>query len=202
MEGKSLTNRPLIERKEILRNLLPASNVIKYCDHVEDEGKMLFNEMQKMNFEGMIAKKKNSKYYIGKRTSDWLKIKNVQSQEAIIVGFTDPKGSRKYFGSLLLAVRNKGKLISIGNVGTGFNETSLKDLHTKLKKIVRKTSPLNVPIKATSDITWVEPDLVCNIKFSEITDDGSVRHPVFQGLRVDKTTNEVELEKPKHRTGK
>jgi bifunctional non-homologous end joining protein LigD len=150
----------------------------------------------------MIAKKKNSKYYIGKRTSDWLKIKNVQSQEAIIVGFTDPKGSRKYFGSLLLAVRNKGKLISIGNVGTGFNEKSLKVLHTNLKKIVRKTSPLDVPIKEAPDITWVEPNLVCNIKFSEITDDGSVRHPVFQGLRIDKTTNEVELEKPRHRTGK
>lgn len=196
LEGKSLTNLPLIERKQILKEFLPASNVIKYCDHVEDEGKMLFKEMQKMNLEGMIAKKKNSKYYIGKRTSDWLKVKNVQSQEAIIVGFTDPKGSRQYFGSLLLAVRNKGKLVSIGNVGTGFNDKSLKDLHTKLKKIIRNATPLDVPIKETPDITWVEPELVCNIKFSEITDDGSVRHPVFQGLRVDKSINEVELEKP------
>jgi bifunctional non-homologous end joining protein LigD len=197
LEGKSLTDLPLIERKEILKKLLPASKVIKYCDHVEDEGKTLFKEMQKMKFEGMIAKKKNSKYSIGKRTSDWLKIKNVQSQEAIIVGFTDPKGSRKYFGSLLLALKNKGKLVSIGNVGTGFNDKSLKDLHTKLKKLIRKTSPLDVPIKETPDITWVEPDLVCNIKFSEITDDGSVRHPVFLGLRIDKTANEVQLEKPK-----
>lgn len=202
LEGKSLTGLPLTERKTILRSFLPTSNVIKYCDHVEDEGKVLFKEMQKMNLEGMIAKKKNSKYYIGKRTSDWLKIKNVQSQEAIIVGFTDPKGSRRYFGSLLLAVKNKGKLVSIGNVGTGFNDKSLKDLHTKLKKIIRKTSPLDVPIKETPDITWVEPDLVCHIKFSEITDDGSVRHPVFQGLRVDKTANEVTFEKPKHRNAK
>lgn len=197
LEGKSLTNLSLIERKEILRNFLPESNVIKYCDHVEDEGKMLFKEMQKMNLEGMIAKKKNSKYYIGKRTSDWLKIKNVQSQEAVIVGFTNPKGARKYFGSLLLAVKNKGKLISIGNVGTGFNERSLKDLHGKLKKIIRKDSPLDIPIKEAPDITWVEPDLVCNIKFSEITDDGSVRHPVFQGLRIDKTAKDVDFEKPK-----
>jgi bifunctional non-homologous end joining protein LigD len=197
LEGKSLTGRPLTERKQILKELLPPSNVIRYCDHVEDEGKMLFKEMQKMNLEGMIAKKKNSKYHIGKRTSDWLKIKNVQSQEAIIVGFTAPKGSRKYFGSLLLAVKNKGKLVSIGNVGTGFNEKSLKDLHTKMKKLIRKTSPLDIPIKETPDITWVDPDLVCNIKFSEITDDGSVRHPVFQGLRIDKAAKEVKLEKGK-----
>jgi bifunctional non-homologous end joining protein LigD len=197
LEGKSLTSLPLIKRKEILRDFLPASNVIKYCDHVGDEGKMMSKEMQKMNLEGMIAKKKNSKYYIGKRTSDWLKIKNVQSQEAIIVGFTDPKGSRQYFGSLLLAVKSKSKLTPIGNVGTGFNDKSLKDLHTKLKRIIRKTSPLDVPIKETPDITWVEPDLVCTIKFSEITDDGSVRHPVFQGLRIDKPANEVRFEIPK-----
>lgn len=195
LEGKSLTNLPLIERKEILKNFLPHSNVIRYCDHVEHEGKTLFKEMQKMNLEGMIAKKKNSKYYIGKRTSDWLKIKNVQSQEAIIVGFTDPKGSRQYFGSLLLAVKNKGKLVSIGNVGTGFDDKSLKDLHNKLKKIIRKTSPLDIPIKEAPDITWVEPALVCNIKFSEITDDGSVRHPVFQGLRIDKSAKDVKLER-------
>lgn len=202
LEGKSLANLPLIERKEILRKLLPVSKVIKYCDHVDSEGKILFREMQKMNLEGMIAKKKNSKYHIGKRTSDWLKIKNVQSQEAIIVGFTDPKGSRQYFGSLLIAVKKKGKLVSIGNVGTGFTEKSLKDLHAKLKKVIRKTSPLDVPIKETPDITWVEPELVCNVKFTEITEDGSVRHPVFQGLRIDKTASEVELEKPKKTSGK
>jgi bifunctional non-homologous end joining protein LigD len=94
--------------------------------------------------------------------------------------------------------KNKGKLVSMGNVGTGFNDKSLKDLHTNLKKIIRTTSPLDVVIKETPDITSVKPDLVCNINFSEITDDGSVRHPVFQELRADKTANEVELEKPKH----
>lgn len=197
LDGKSLINIPLIDRKEILKELLPESDVIKYCDHVDGEGKMLFTEMQKMNLEGMIAKRKKSKYLIGKRTSDWLKIKNVQSQEAIIVGFTDPKGSRSSFGALLLAVREKGKLVSIGNVGTGFTDQILKDLHSKLKKIIRKTSPLDVPIKETPDITWVDPVLVCNIKFTEITEDGSVRHPVYQGLRVDKESSEVILEKPK-----
>ena len=191
LDGKSLVDLPLIERKEILKKILPESNVIRYCDHVEDEGKMLFKEMQKMGLEGMIAKRKKSKYLIGKRTTDWLKIKNVQSQEAIIIGFTEPKGSRSSFGSLLLGMWKNDKLVSIGNVGTGFTDQSLKDLHTKLKKLVRKTSPLDVPIKETPDITWVEPVLVCNVKFTEITEDGSVRHPVFQGLRIDKSAKDV-----------
>jgi bifunctional non-homologous end joining protein LigD len=103
----------------------------------------------------MIAKRKKSKYLIGKRTTDWLKIKNVQSQEAIIIGFTEPKGSRNAFGSLLLGMWKDDDLVSIGNVGTGFTDQSLKELHTKLKKIVRKTSPLDIPIKETPDITWV-----------------------------------------------
>jgi bifunctional non-homologous end joining protein LigD len=196
LEGKSLTDRPVIERKEILKKILPASDVILYCDHVDTEGKALFKEMKKMKLEGMIAKRKNSKYYIGKRTSDWLKIKNVQTQEAIVVGFTEPKGARSSFGSLLLAVKKRGKLVSVGNVGTGFTDKSLKELHTKLKKLIRKTSPLDVPIKETADITWVDPVLVCNVKFTEITEDGSIRHPVFQGLRVDKAPSEVHLEKP------
>lgn len=193
LDGKLLVDKPLLERKEILKGILPESNVIRYCDHVEDEGKMLFKEMQKMGLEGMIAKRKKSKYLIGKRTNDWLKIKNIQSQEAIIIGFTEPKGSRSSFGSLLLGVWKNDELVSIGNVGTGFTDHSLKDLHAKLKKLVRKTTPLDIPIKETPDITWVEPVLVCNIKFTEITDDGSVRHPVFQGLRIDKNASEVKV---------
>jgi bifunctional non-homologous end joining protein LigD len=196
LDGKNITNLPVTERKEMLRKILPVSEIILFCDHVDSEGKALFREMKKMNLEGMIAKRKNSKYYIGKRTSDWLKIKNVQTQEAIIVGFTEPKGGRSSFGSLILAVRKRGKLVSVGNVGTGFTDKSLKELHTELKKLIRKTSPLDVPIKQTPDITWVDPKLVCNVKYTEITDDGSIRHPVFQGLRIDKPAKDVKLEQP------
>ena len=189
--GKRITHLPLIERKKILKTLLPQSDVIIYCDHVEQEGKAFYEGVLKMNLEGMIAKNKKSQYQLGRRTSDWLKIKNVNTQEAIIIGFTEPKGTRSYFGSLLLAVKTKGQLTSIGGVGTGFTEKSLKDIYGKLKTIIRKTSPLDVPIKQTPDMTWVEPVLVCDIKFTEITEDGSVRHPVFQGLRIDKTPEDV-----------
>jgi len=195
LDGESTTNLPLTERKKMLQKLLPKSDVIKYCDHVEEDGVSLFAEMKKMNLEGMIAKRKNSHYHVGKRTSDWLKIKNIQGQEAIIVGYTAPKGSRKHFGSLMLAVRNKGKLVPIGNVGTGFTEKLLNDIYAKLKPLERKDSPLDAPIKAAPDMTWVNPELVCNITFTEITEDGSVRHPVFQGLRTDKSSKEVYLEK-------
>jgi bifunctional non-homologous end joining protein LigD len=194
LDGKTIVDLPLLERKKMLKEMLPESNVIRYCDHVEDEGKMLFREMQKMGLEGMIAKRKKSKYLIGKRTTDWLKIKNVQSQEAIIIGFTEPKGSRSSFGSLLLGVWKDDDLVCIGNVGTGFTDQSLKELHIKLKKLVRKTSPLDIPIKETPDITWVEPVMVCNVKFTEITEDGSVRHPVFLGLRTDKDAKDVVME--------
>ena len=109
LDGKSLTSLPLLERKELLQKVLPKSDVILFCDHVDTEGKSLFREMKKMNLEGMIAKRKKSKYLIGKRTTDWLKIKNVQGQEAIIVGFTAPKGARSSFGSLLISRQKKRK---------------------------------------------------------------------------------------------
>lgn len=196
LKGKDLTGLPLTERKKLLQSYLPDSPVIKYCDHVDGEGKEFYKQIKKIGLEGMIAKRKDSLYYVGKRTSDWLKIKNVQGQEAIILGYTEPKGSRSYFGSLLLGLKKRGKLVYIGNVGTGFTERSLKELHQKLKPLVRKTSPLDVSIKEAADVTWVDPVLVCNIKFTEITEDGSVRHPVFQGLRLDKNSKEVVLEKP------
>lgn len=191
LQGKNLTGLSLLERKEILKKLIPKSTVVLYCDHVEEHGKALWGELLKMDLEGMIAKKKKSKYSPGKRSSDWLKIKNIKTQEAIIVGYTSPKGTRNYFGSLILAVRYKKKLVCIGNVGTGFTERILKDIYGKLKKIERTTSPLDVPIKQTADMFWVDPEFVCNITYGEITKDGIVRHPVFQGLRIDKSPNEV-----------
>ncbi|MEJ7643883.1 MAG: non-homologous end-joining DNA ligase [Chryseolinea sp.] len=194
LQGKDLTSLTLLERKAILQKLLPKSDIIKFNDHVDGEGKQLWKELVRMDLEGMIAKKKASLYSHGKRSADWLKIKNIKTQEAIIVGYTSPKGLRNYFGSLILGVMDKKKLVCIGNVGTGFTEKNLKDIHSKLKTIERTTSPLDVPIKQTKDMFWVEPDLVCNITFSEITTDKIVRHPVFQGIRIDKGPKDVTLD--------
>jgi bifunctional non-homologous end joining protein LigD len=202
LDGKDLTSLPLVERKEILKSVLPSSKVIVYCDHVVENGKAFFHEIEKSNMEGMIAKRSNSTYQPGKRNSDWLKIKNVKSDEAVIVGYTQPKGSRVGFGSLLLAQYIRGNLTYIGNVGTGFTDATLKDLLKKIKVLETSTSPLDYPVKPPPSTTWIKPNLVCNVKFTEKTSEGILRHPVFLGLRVDKNPDEISPEKTLGRTRK
>lgn len=189
--GRDVTSLPLIERKNLLKELLPANDNIRYCDHVEGAGIPFFDAIKEENLEGMIAKKADSRYLKGKRSPYWLKIRNIQQDEAIIVGYTAPKGSREGFGSLLLAQHIEKKLTYIGNVGTGFNNNSLRDLFKKLKPLKRATPPLDIDIKAPGDTTWVNPVYVCNVKFTEKTTEGILRHPVFLGLRVDKAPQEV-----------
>jgi bifunctional non-homologous end joining protein LigD len=186
LKGKDLTKLPLLERKKILQDFLPQDNVIRYCDHVEEQGKALFEHAKKSGLEGIIAKHARSKYTPGKRTKEWLKIKNVLTDDFVIVGYTDPGGSRQYFGSLFLAWKKNGKLTFAGGVGTGFTERLLKELYTKLRPIGRERPPVELPIRETKDMHWVEPVYVCQIKYAEITEEGLVRHPSFLGLRIDK----------------
>jgi bifunctional non-homologous end joining protein LigD len=130
-------------------------------------------------------------YHAGKRSGDWLKIKNHNTQEAIIAGFTAPRGSRSYFGALLLGIRERQKLKYIGHTGTGFTEKTLQDLHHRLNPLVISKSPFDEKIPVNGQVTWVKPVLVCEIKFTEITDEGILRHPVFMGLRIDKSAKET-----------
>jgi bifunctional non-homologous end joining protein LigD len=196
LDGKDLTKLNVLERKSILQSVIPKNSVIQYCDHVVGEGKAFYKEIEKNEMEGMIAKRISSTYQPGKRNPDWLKIKNVKSEEAIIVGYTQPKGSRVGFGSLLLGQYINKKLHYIGNVGTGFNDQTLQQLFKKIKALEVKQSPLDQPIKPPPTTTWIKPDLVCNIKFTEKTSEGMIRHPVFLGLRVDKKAAEVKPEIP------
>lgn len=186
VRGTDITKKPLLERKQILQQLLPPSEVIMYCDHIAEEGTTLFEHASKLGLEGIIAKKINSTYQVGKRTKDWLKIKNVLTEDFVIVGWTDPQNSRKYFGALMLARKDKGKLIFAGTVGTGFTEKLLKELFEKLKPKARKTSPMSVPFKVTQDMHFVEPFYIAQVQYQEMTADGHVRHPSFLGLRADK----------------
>ncbi|MFL9844467.1 DNA ligase D [Flavobacterium rhizosphaerae] len=193
--GFDLTPLNLIKRKKILEALLPNSNEIVYSSHSIGTGAKALKEVEKRGGEGLIAKKIHSKYHQNKRSKDWLKIKVVKEQEMVIGGFTDPKGSRTGFGSLLLGYYHKGKFIYSGKVGTGFNEESLTDLHGKLKNIERKTSPFDSAPKERG-VHWVTPKLVAQIKYSEWTDSGSMRHPVFIALRNDKNPKDVMRETP------
>ncbi len=192
--GKDLTELPLLERKERLKKILPKNELICYSDHVEVEGKAFYKLIVKKDMEGMIAKRVDGEYLPGKRSSSWLKIKYHKEQEVIIAGYTAPKGERRYFGSLLLAVYDKGKIRYVGHAGTGFNELTLHSLFMKMKPLARKKSPFTEDVHANGPVTWLKPELVCQIKFTEWTHDKQMRHPVFLGLRKDKPAKEVVYE--------
>lgn len=194
LNGHDTTELPLIDRKELLKKIIPENEVIKYSEHITEKGKSFFRVSTEKDLEGIMAKKMDSKYYPGKRSSEWLKIKNHKTAEAIIVGYTEPEGARKYFGALVLASKKGNKFTYIGHTGTGFNNQSLKEMYELLQPLVQKDSPFNEKIKTNSPVTWVKPNLICEIKFSEVTADGKFRHPVFMHLRNDKTINEINME--------
>ena len=189
---KMITSLPLVERKQILRMIIPRKHtILKYSDHAAENGIRFFQKMKAKNLEGMIAKRAASTYKPGTRTDDWLKIKNHNTQEAIIIGYTAPRGGRKYFGALLLAIMDKTELCYIGHIGTGFTEKILYDVYQKLQPLKRTSPPITKKISLNAPVTWVQPKLVCSVKFSELTQEGILRHPVFQGLRIDKDIKEV-----------
>jgi bifunctional non-homologous end joining protein LigD len=192
-KGKSLTSVPLLERKEILAKLLPKDHaIIRYSDHVEEQGKRVFQHAVELGVEGVIAKKADSLYNPGRRTYDWLKIKNLNTQEAVIAGYTAPRKSRKLLGALILGMYKRGKLVYIGHTGTGFTDKLLKEVYTELQPLVRETSPFQEKIPFNAPVTWVEPRLVCEVKFAEVTDEGILRQAVFMGMRIDKAPKEVD----------
>ncbi|MEO8853780.1 MAG: non-homologous end-joining DNA ligase, partial [Ginsengibacter sp.] len=194
LNGKDTTSLPLVDRKELLQKIIPDNPVIKYSDHIVGKGKSFFKVSQEKDLEGIMGKKMNSLYYPGSRTTEWLKIKNHKTAEAIIAGYTPPAGSRKYFGSLILATKEGNQLEYVGNAGTGFNHQSLKELFEKMQPLFQEKSPFEEKIKNNSSVTWIKPALICEIKYSEVTSDGKFRHPVFLHLRNDKTLDEINME--------
>src|SRR5439155_8055486 len=146
--------------------------------------------------EGIMAKDGTSHYRQGIRSHSWLKIKTHLRQEAVIGGFTEPKGPRHRLGSLLLGVYDNGGLIHIGHVGTGFNQKTLADVRSRLDPLIQDSCPFKNKPKPNAPVHWVRPQLVCEISFDAWTNDGVVRHPVFLGLREDKDASEVRREQP------
>ena len=202
LASKDLRGLPLIERKQRLRALLPKDASLIYSEHWPQHGKRLFKEAQKLGLEGIMAKRAQSRYLSGARSKDWLKIKTGKRQEAVIVGFTAPRRSRPYFGALVLAVRDKDAWRYIGHVGTGFSLAMLEELHGKLWRLRTAKSPFTQRVKDESVTTWVKPKLVGEVKFTEWTSAGEMRHPVFLGLRQDKRAEDVVLEKEQPRAAR
>jgi bifunctional non-homologous end joining protein LigD len=197
LDGYDLRKSPLLQRKKVLEKAFSFKAKIHFTEHVIKQGESFFSKVCKKGWEGVVAKKKDSEYQ-SKRTRQWLKIKGFNRQELIIVGYTDPAGSRVGFGSLLLGYYDKGKLCYAGKVGTGFDRKFLQMLSQKLKKLERKKSSLGVNIKEKG-AHFVRPTLVCEIAFTEWTSDGKLRHPSFLGLRKDKSAKKVVRERGKRR---
>jgi bifunctional non-homologous end joining protein LigD len=195
LDGEDLRSVPLIERKESLKGLLPEDPRLAYSPHRPQHGIRFFKEAENEGLEGIMAKRASSFYRSGERSTDWLKIKTARRQEAAIMGFTAPRRSRPYFGSLVLAVREGGAWRYIGHVGTGFTLATLEELHGRLWPLRTDASPFKHRVKDEGVTTWVKPKLVAEVKFMEWTSAGEMRHPSYLGLREDKRPEEVFREK-------
>jgi bifunctional non-homologous end joining protein LigD len=201
LEGEPQVDLPLRERRRRLEELLDRRNRTVQLSEAFEGGEALFRAAQEQRFEGIVAKRADSPYAVGKRTREWLKIKTKNRQEFIVAGYTRGQGRRSgTLGSLVLAVRRGGELVYAGNVGTGFTETEIHRLLERLKPLERKDPPFRsvpkMPKVRKSDVVWVEPKLVVEVEFVEWTHDGHLRAPSYQGVREDKSPSDVRREEP------
>ncbi len=209
LDGEDLQGLPVIKRKEMLEQLLEDTRgVIRYSASLGDDAHMLLKKVKALRLEGLIGKRKDSRYEPGRRSGSWIKLKISSEQEFVIGGYSDPEGGRKHFGALLAGYYDGKKLMFAGKVGTGFDQLRLRSLSETFEGIESAECPFaNLPEKKRSRYSpgltaaemrrchWLKPNLVCQIRFSEWTRDGKLRQPVFLGLRDDKNPREVVREK-------
>lgn len=200
LDGYDWRRVPLEERKKKLESLIISGDSVRFSDHYEAHGKALFQIAQQKKLEGILAKKRAS-FYEEHRSREWLKIKIRQRTECVVGGYTEPEGTRAHFGSLVLGLYDKqGKLIHVGQVGSGFDQKLLDEISKLLKKIETKKNPFYGEVEALRKVIWVKPELVAEVEYAEWTDgtaEGTgpkLRAPVFLGLRDDKDPKECLLE--------
>jgi bifunctional non-homologous end joining protein LigD len=199
LDGQDLRGLPLTERKKRLKSILPKHKLIAFSRHRLGSGTKFFEEAERKGLEGIMAKRADSKYLSGARSDSWLKIKTSKRQEVVIAGFTAPRRTRPFFGALTLALREGSGWRYIGHVGTGFSHEVLEELHGKLMQLKTAKSPFGKKTKDEAVTTWVKPQLVAEVKFTEWTSSGEMRHPVYLGLREDKRAEDVAREREEHR---
>jgi bifunctional non-homologous end joining protein LigD len=206
LNGYDLKDLPLTKRKEILKQQIPFEGIIRLSESFETSATEFLESVSKMEMEGIIAKREESIYIEGERTKEWLKIKSNLRHEVVIGGFTQNEGSGKTFSALLVGVFDEGRFNYMGKIGTGFNDKTQKTLMEKMKKLVTDKVPftekpdVNKPSRfrpnpPRAKVTWLKPQLVCEVSYTEITSDGIMRHPSFEGLRTDKKAKDVKKEK-------
>ena len=201
LDGEDYRNKPLEQRRQALAQALRGNgdDRLRYSEDFTDDPRSILDSACRLGLEGLIGKRAGS-LYTGKRSSDWIKLKCKRRQEFVIVGYSEPKGSRSSFGALLLGLHDEnGELRYAGKVGTGFSAASLKRLHQQFQPLQRKTCPLREPPKGAEakGVTWLRPELLGEVAFAEITREGRVRQAVFHGLRSDKPAEAIVEEKPK-----
>ncbi len=214
-DGKDLKNLPLFERKDILRKLVFSSESIRISEGFDQSGINLFKSVKKMGLEGIIAKNRFSSYQENARPGDWLKIKSQKRQEVVIGGYTLNRGTDKLFSSLLVGVYKEKKLLYTGKIGTGFNRKMQEDLIKQFKPLITGKVPFSFvpdiekpsrfrPHPPETKAVWIQPKLICEVSFTEMTSDGVMRHPSFAGMRTDKKASEIiwETETPKEKIRK
>jgi bifunctional non-homologous end joining protein LigD len=199
LDGQDLTGVVLETRKSTLEKLTGTrrDGPIRYSTHVVGRGEEFFRQACRLSLEGVVSKRRDRPYEPGRGRS-WLKVKCIQEQEFVAGGFTEPKGTRAGLGALLLGVHDKeGGLVYVGKVGTGFTETTARRLRERLERLRVSKSPFRRPPRGASEARWVKPELVVEVKFTEWTKDGRLRHPSFKGLREDKAAADVVRERPR-----
>jgi bifunctional non-homologous end joining protein LigD len=190
LEGIDLTRKPLHQRKEILKKIIPDGGLIRFSDSIDEYGKQFFEAAKSGNLEGIVAKRADSIYQAGYRTTNWCKIKVEERHEAIICGYTKNKDTDRLFSSLVLGVPTEKGIEFIGQVGTGFTARTQKEIFKKMNSLFTSECPFNTKPDTGAPTMWVKPHFVCEVKYTERTKDGLMRHPSFQGLREDKTLDD------------
>jgi bifunctional non-homologous end joining protein LigD len=204
-EGRDLTQLPMDARRAILKSIIPPHSNIRYSENFDTTGAAFYKLAADMGLEGIVAKLKDSQYHPGQRSREWLKIKTNKRQEVVIGGFTNNDDSSKVFSSLLVGVFEEGRLQYTGKIGTGFSDKTQREMMKQFKPLITKSCPfvsapdVNKPSRFRPDpphakATWLKPELVCEVTFTEMTKDGVMRHPSFESMRIDKSPKDVVAE--------
>jgi bifunctional non-homologous end joining protein LigD len=197
LDGRDIMETALRIRKKTLKDVLRPVDGVLYADHVERDGEGLFAEVRRQGIEGVVGKRADSTYQPGRRSPDWVKVKAWQTQSCVIAGWTTGRGRRAaHLGALVLGVYDGDDLVHCGQVGTGFDEKSLRALRTRLDGLVTDTCPLRSTPRTSEPATWVRPELVCEVRHAGWTRQGILRHPAFVGLRDDIGPRDCRREHP------
>lgn len=200
LEGYDLRSMPLLKRKHLLEQILPSLPNVRFSGHIREHGEAFFELAKKNNVEGIMAKEENSTYVSGMRSWHWQKIKIIKSQELVVGGFTEPKGGRTGIGALLGGVYEGGEFVFAGSVGSGFTDEELLLVMEKLSRFKREECPFKKLPETHTTATWIDPVFVCEVKFTEWTPEGLMRHPVFLGFREDVDPRAVRREVPRDKS--